>query len=64
MNPKAQAASFFFAGLLPVIAFTLIEEYYGTVAGLIAGMVFGGVPTVNKLLIGRSMQERLRIIIC
>lgn len=40
-NPKAQAASFFFAGLLPVIAFTLIEEYYGVVAGLIAGMVFG-----------------------
>ncbi|MGZ3773122.1 MAG: inner membrane-spanning protein YciB [Pseudobdellovibrionaceae bacterium] len=40
-NPKAQAASFFFAGLLPVIAFTLIEEYYGVIAGLIAGMVFG-----------------------
>ncbi|WP_413568308.1 inner membrane-spanning protein YciB [Bdellovibrio sp. HCB117] len=40
-SPKAQAASLFFAGLLPVIAFTLIEEYYGTVAGLIAGMVFG-----------------------
>ncbi|WP_374074219.1 inner membrane-spanning protein YciB [Bdellovibrio bacteriovorus] len=40
-NPKAQAASLFFAGLLPVIAFTLIEEYYGTMAGLIAGMVFG-----------------------
>ncbi|KHD88353.1 MAG: intracellular septation protein [Bdellovibrio sp. ArHS] len=40
-SPKAQAASVFFAGLLPVIAFTLIEEYYGTMAGLIAGMVFG-----------------------
>lgn len=40
-NPKAQAVSFFFAGLLPVIAFTLIEEYYGVIAGLIAGMVFG-----------------------
>lgn len=40
-NPKAQAASLFFAGLLPVIAFTLIEEYYGVMAGLIAGMVFG-----------------------
>ena len=38
---KNQAASLFFAGLLPVIAFTLIEEYYGVIAGLIAGMVFG-----------------------
>lgn len=41
-NPaKAQAASLFFAGLLPVIAFTLIEEYYGVIPGLIAGMIFG-----------------------
>jgi intracellular septation protein len=40
-SPKAQAMSLFVAGLLPVIAFTLIEEYYGTIAGLIAGMVFG-----------------------
>lgn len=41
VNPKNQAAGLFFAGLLPVIAFTLIEEYYGTLAGLVAGMVFG-----------------------
>jgi intracellular septation protein len=40
-NSRSQASSLFFAGLLPVIAFTLIEEYYGTWAGLIAGMVFG-----------------------
>ncbi|MBS1972044.1 MAG: septation protein IspZ [Bdellovibrionales bacterium] len=33
--------SFFFGGLLPVIAFTVIEEKYGVIAGLIAGMVFG-----------------------
>jgi intracellular septation protein len=33
--------SFLVGGLLPVIAFTVIEEVYGTVAGLIAGMVFG-----------------------
>ena len=38
---RNQGLSLFFAGLLPVIAFTLIEEYYGTLAGLIAGMVFG-----------------------
>lgn len=40
-TPKSQALSLFFAGLLPVIAFTIIEEKYGTWAGLIAGMVFG-----------------------
>lgn len=40
-SPKQAALSFFFAGLLPVIAFTLIEETYGTIAGLIAGLIFG-----------------------
>ena len=43
MNSKAksQALSLFFGGLLPVIAFTVIEEKYGTMTGLIAGLVFG-----------------------
>lgn len=40
-NPKAQALSLFFGGLLPVIAFTVIEEKYGPQAGLIAGLIFG-----------------------
>lgn len=40
-SPKSQAMGLFVAGILPVIAFTIIEEYYGTIAGLIAGMVFG-----------------------
>ncbi len=40
-TPKSQALALFFGGLVPVIAFTLIEEKYGTIAGLIAGMVFG-----------------------
>lgn len=44
-NPQAsvrsQGVSLFFAGILPVIAFTIIEEKYGTMAGLIAGMIFG-----------------------
>jgi intracellular septation protein len=39
-NPKKQALSLLFGGLLPVIAFTVIEEKYGIIAGLIAGMVF------------------------
>jgi intracellular septation protein len=28
-------------GILPVVIFTLIEEYYGTEWGLIAGLIFG-----------------------
>lgn len=38
---KKQALALFFGGLLPIIAFTVIEEKYGIIAGLIAGMVFG-----------------------
>ena len=34
--------SFLLGGLLPVIAFSVIEDRFGTVWGLIAGMVFGG----------------------
>ncbi|MEQ1723300.1 MAG: septation protein IspZ [Pseudobdellovibrio sp.] len=40
-SPKKQALSLFFGGLLPVIAFTVIEEKYGVIPGLIAGMIFG-----------------------
>ena len=35
------ARSLLFGGILPVIAFTVIEESYGTIAGIIAGMIFG-----------------------
>lgn len=41
LTPKSQALALFFGGLLPVIAFTVIEEKYGIIAGLVAGMVFG-----------------------
>lgn len=41
VSAKQAAVSFFFAGLLPIIAFTIIEEQYGTWAGLIAGCIFG-----------------------
>ena len=36
-----QMKAFFFGGLLPVIAFTVIEQGYGPVWGTIAGLVFG-----------------------
>ena len=38
---KKKALALFFGGLLPIIAFTVIEESYGIIAGLVAGMVFG-----------------------
>ncbi len=44
LTPKPPASAWrgiVFGGLLPIIAFTVIEEVYGVVAGLIAGMVFG-----------------------
>lgn len=47
---KGQAASLFFGGILPVIAFTVIEEKYGTMAGLIAGMIFGFGEIVYELI--------------
>lgn len=38
---KSQAISFFFGGVLPIVAFTVIEDNYGPVYGTIAGMIFG-----------------------
>jgi len=34
--------SLLLAGIIPVILFTVVEEYYGTKWGLLCGMVFGG----------------------
>ena len=41
MNTKSSAMSLIFGGLLPIIAFTIIEEKYGPIQGLIAAMIFG-----------------------
>ena len=49
-SPKGQALSLFFGGLLPVIAFTVIEEKYGPHYGLIAGLVFGGGEIIYELI--------------
>jgi len=38
---KSQSLSLLFGGILPIIAFTLIEENYGPLWGTAAGMVFG-----------------------
>lgn len=52
---KQAALSFFFGGLIPVIAFTVIEEKYGVIAGLIAGMVFGFGEIVFELIRHRKV---------
>ncbi len=49
-STKGQALGLFFGGLLPVIAFTVIEEKYGIIAGLIAGMIFGGGEIIYELV--------------
>jgi len=40
-QPRSQLRSLFFGGLLPVIAYSLVEEYYGVKWGLVTGMVLG-----------------------
>jgi len=40
--PKTQSIrALLLAGIIPVIVFTVVEEYYGTTWGLLCGMVFG-----------------------
>jgi intracellular septation protein len=38
---KAAALAFLVGGLLPVVAFTVVEQFYGPIGGAIAGMLFG-----------------------
>jgi intracellular septation protein len=40
-KPKSQAVALIFGGLLPVIAFTVIEDQHGPLWGTVAGMTFG-----------------------
>ena len=55
-NSKSQALGLFFGGLLPVIAFTVIEEKYGIIAGLIAGMFFGFGEILFEILKYKKVQ--------
>jgi len=41
MTPKPAWSALFLGGLLPIAAFALVEHFYGTMGGLIAGMIFG-----------------------
>ncbi|MES2800899.1 MAG: septation protein IspZ [Bdellovibrionota bacterium] len=49
-SAKGQALSLLFGGLLPVIAYTVIEEKYGPKYGLIAGLIFGGGEIIYELV--------------
>ncbi len=49
-NSKTAFLALLFGGLLPIIAFTVIEEKYGTLAGLIAGMIFGSAEIIYELI--------------
>lgn len=55
-NTKKQTLSLLFAGLLPVIAFTVIEEKYGVMAGLVAGMTFGVGEIIYELIRYRKVS--------
>jgi intracellular septation protein len=42
MNPRNVAIrNFLLGGLLPLLAFVLVEQFYGTMGGIIAGLLFG-----------------------
>ncbi len=50
VSPKPKVMSLVFGGLLPIIAFTVIEEYFGPFYGLMAALVFGlGELTYEKI---------------
>jgi intracellular septation protein len=55
---RANFLSFFFGGLLPVIAFSLIEDSYGPVWGTVAGMVFG----VGELIFEKVRYKKVSAI--
>jgi intracellular septation protein len=55
---KKAVRSLLLAGLLPVIAYTLVEEYFGTLWGLVAGMTLG----VGEILSEWRTQGRVETI--
>lgn len=50
LPPKKQAMALLFGGLLPIIAYTVIEQKYGIMAGLVAGLIFGGGEIVFEIV--------------
>lgn len=51
---RSQVLMLLFGGILPVIAFAIVEDKYGVIWGTIAGMVFGvGEVVYEKLKLGK-----------
>ncbi|MBI2712361.1 MAG: septation protein IspZ [Bdellovibrio sp.] len=48
--------SLFFGGLLPVLAFSILEDRYGVIWGLVAGMVFGVGEILWELLTRKKVD--------
>lgn len=51
MTTPRQAAfrNLFLGGVLPVAAFAIVENFYGTVGGIVAGLAFGGAEVAWEL---------------
>ena len=50
MTPrKAALRNLLLGGILPIAAFALVEHFYGTVGGIIAGLAFGGAEVAWEL---------------
>lgn len=56
-DKKSQMLSLFFGGILPIIAFTVIEEKYGIFYGLIAGLFFGAAEIIYELVRYRKVSQ-------
>lgn len=56
-DKKKQMLSLFFGGLLPIIAFTVIEDNYGIFYGLIAGLFFGVAEIIYELVRYKKVSQ-------
>ena len=56
-NQKSQMLSLFFGGILPIIAFTVIEDKYGVFYGLIAGLFFGVAEIIYELIRYKKVSQ-------
>lgn len=56
ISKRSALTSLFVGGLLPVVAFALVENFYGTMGGLIAGITFGVGELVYEYFRFRKVQ--------
>ncbi len=56
-DKKSQMLSLFFGGILPIVAFTIIEDKYGVFYGLIAGLFFGVAEIIYELVKYKKVSQ-------